>query len=469
MDKITFDKTLGISEDEQKEILNGLDTLTKNNLASTVSMKKNVGRQDSLFPLLVNAIAVIVLVGGLITMWTLQAKRQEAFIAGGTTLSGAERRLIAEIRKETAEQLNERDMEIADIREKLASIDVEIGNLQKEDATEAIEAKIKMLMQQKDEYQARLAQLQAEKGKILEEARLKENSLKNKNDELSRLYAQTKGELTEVQEQLQKLTTQGEKADVVENQFRGYYAILNEQVKSGFWDAAGETVSAMKELLETPSLQENRFFQAQKDSRRESLDALSCLIAANLSSGVTAQLVPPEPKTSSERESENQTRIASLEESIAILEKQSAQYEKTIVAQERAINNYKNQENNLNVQQQTINDLRTQNAGLQQTVTTNNATINDLRTQNTGLQQTATTNNATINDLRTQNTGLQQTITTNNATISDLRTQNAGLQQTVTTNNATLNDLRTQNETLQQRTTQLQQQNDAIRQLLNGE
>jgi DNA repair exonuclease SbcCD ATPase subunit len=426
MDKITFDKILGISEDEQKEILDGLDTLTKNNLASTVSMGKNAGKRGSFFPLLVNIVAVFVLAGGLITLWSLQVKEQEAFTAGDAKLSGAERQLIAEIRKETAEQLNEKDLEIADIREKLASIDIEIGNLQKEDATEAIEARIRALMRQKDEYQARLVQLQTEKGKILEEARLKENSLKNKNDEISRLYAQTRSDLTEVQEQLQKITAQGEKADIVENQFRGYYAILDDQVKSGLWNVAMETVSAMRELLETPSLQENRFFQAQKDSRRASFDALSSLIAANLSSGVTVQLEPP-PEPSSERDSENQERMADLEKNIATLTEQNAQYEKTIAANERTINSYKNQGNSLDAQQQTINDLRTQNAGLQQTITTNNTTINDLRTQN------------------------------------------AGLQQTITTNNTTINDLQTQNETLQQRTTQLQQQNDAIRQLLNGD
>jgi DNA repair exonuclease SbcCD ATPase subunit len=426
MDKITFDKVLGISEDEQKEILDGLDTLTKNNLASTVSMGKNMGKRGSLFPLLVNVVAVVVLAGGLITLWSFQMKEQEAFTAGDAKLSGAERQLIAKIRKETAEQLNVKDLEIADIREKLVGIDIEIGNLQKEDATEAIEAQIRALMQQKDEYQARLAQLQMEKGKILEEARLKENSLKNKNDEISRLYSQTRSDLTEVQEQLQNITVQGEKADVVENQFRGYYAILDAQVKSGLWNVALETISAMKELLETPSLQENRFFQAQKDSRRASFDALSSLIAANLSSGVTVQLAPP-PEPSSERDSENQERMADLEKNIATLKEQNAQYEKTIAANERTINSYRNQESSLNTRQQTINDLQA------------------------------------------QNTGLQQTITTSNATINDLRTQNAGLQQTITTSNATINDLRTQNEALQQRTTQLQQQNDAIRQLLNGD
>ncbi|MDR0785842.1 MAG: hypothetical protein LBE74_08205 [Treponema sp.] len=429
MDEITFDKTLGISEDEQKEILDELDTLTKNNLASTVSVGKDAAKRGFLFPLLVNAIAAVVLGTGLIILGTLHAQKQEAWTAGDVKLNGAERQLIAEIRKETAEQLNEKDMEIAGIKEKLASIDVEIENLQKENVTEAIEAKIKALMQQKEEYQARLVQLQAEKGRILEAARLKENSLKNKNDEMERLYAQMKGDLTAIQEQLQKITSEGEKAFLVENQFRGYYAVLNEQVKSGLWNAADETVSAMRDLLETPSLQGNHSFQAQKDSRRASLDALSILVAANLSSGVIVQSTP-EPDISSERDSESRKRTADLEKNVAALKKQNAQYEKTAAAQEQ--------------------------------------TISDLRTQNNGLQQTITANNTTISDLRTQNNGLQQTITANNTTISDLRTQNNGLQQTITANNTTISDLRTQNESLQQRADLLQQQNDAIRQLLNN-
>ncbi|MDR0644513.1 MAG: hypothetical protein LBG05_06330 [Treponema sp.] len=492
MDEITFDTTLGISEDEQKEILDGLDTLTKNNLASTVLVEKDSAKQGFLFPLLVNVIAAVVLAGGLLVLWTIYMQKQEVFIAGVAKLNGAERQLIAEVRKETAEQLNAKDAEIAEIKEKLAGIDIEIEHLRKEDATEAIEAKIRALMQQKEEYQALLARLQAEKGKILEEARVKENSLKSKNDEMSRLYEQTKSDLTAVQEQLQQISTQAEKADIIENQFRGYYAVLNEQVKSGLWNVAAETVSAMQEFLETPSFQLNRSFQVQKDSRRASLDALSNLIAANLSTGVTAQPAQPplESNTSTEKDSESQKKVADLEKTIAALKKQNTQYEKAVASQERVINSYKNQEKSLSAQQQTINDLRAQNTGLQQTVTANNATINDLRAQNTGLQQTVTANNATINDLRAQNTGLQQTVTANNATINDLRAQNTGLQQTVTANNATIddlraqntglqqtvtannatiNDLRTQNETLQQRTTQLQQQNDAIRQLLNGD
>ncbi|MDR0411581.1 MAG: hypothetical protein LBH75_06370 [Treponema sp.] len=392
MNEITFDKTLGISEDEQKEIFDGLDTLTKNNLASTISIEKDTAKRGFLFPLLVNVIAAVILAAGLIVMGTLHAQKQEVFTTGDAMLNGAERQLIEEIRKETAEQLNAKDVEIADIMEKLASIDVEIENLRKEDITEAIEAKIRALTQQKEEYQAWLTQLQEEKGRILEAARLKENSLKSKNDEMAHLYAQLRGDLTTAQEQLQKITSEDEKARLVENQFRGYYVILNEQVNSGLWGAAAETISAMRDLLETPLLQENRSFQAQKDSRRASLDALSALVTANLSSGITVQPAPLVSDTSVEKDSENQKKIADLEEKIA--------------AQEQILNSYKNQEQSLNAYQQTISDLRTQNTGLQQTITANSTTINDLQTQNESLQQRAA-------QLQQQNDAIRQLLNNN--------------------------------------------------------
>jgi chromosome segregation ATPase len=203
----------------------------------------------------------------------------------------------------------------------------------------------------------------------------------------------------------------------------------------------------MRDFLNTPSFQNIRLFQAQKENRFAMINTLSLLVADMINANMAPTVRPPAGVTDDSGAEAEKAVYEGYERTIADLQAQNTRLEQTVADQERSIDSYRNQGRNLSVQETTIINLRSQNASLQQTVDVNTTAMSDLRTQNTGLQQTVTARESTINELRTQNSTLQSTVSTRDSTITELRTQNTTLEQTAN---------------------QLKQQNDAIRTLLNN-
>ena len=216
--EIVFDTVSGISEEDQREIIASLDTLTQTRLGETeVSFDRAIGKaakKGALFPALVNIIALAVLVAGGLAVLLTHTQDQAQFQQVEANLCLTERKLIAEIRRETAAQLGAKDAEIAEILAKLADVDADILKLQGSGLSEAaIHDQLISLRKLKAEYQARLDALQQERGRLLENARVREANLHSQllskageNEEMAARYQQAQTDLGAAQEQLRKLT-----------------------------------------------------------------------------------------------------------------------------------------------------------------------------------------------------------------------------------------------------------------------
>jgi hypothetical protein len=127
-----FDKSSGISEEDQKEILSQIEQISQQSRISTtptlLTVKAN--KKGLFFPLIVNIAALAVLAGGFLTLSAF-FKQSESELRGGVTgLRSAEGKLIQEIKKETEARLKEKEQEINSIQSRLQEIDKERNELQ---------------------------------------------------------------------------------------------------------------------------------------------------------------------------------------------------------------------------------------------------------------------------------------------------------------------------------------------------
>ena len=96
-----FDTASGISGEEQREILAGINSIAEKNRRSLAAGKTALpaGKKGSIFPLLVNIIAVLILAGGFFLLLLVHGKEEVRVREGTAVYNPAERALIEEIRR----------------------------------------------------------------------------------------------------------------------------------------------------------------------------------------------------------------------------------------------------------------------------------------------------------------------------------------------------------------------------------
>jgi chromosome segregation ATPase len=129
---VVFDRSSGISEAEQREILAGIDRIAEKNRRSLSGGRPvlQARKKGGLFPALVNAAAVLVLGGGVLLLSSFHGKEEVRFQESPAAYNPAERALIQEIRRETNSLLDAKESEISLIMSKLTGVDSELQNLQ---------------------------------------------------------------------------------------------------------------------------------------------------------------------------------------------------------------------------------------------------------------------------------------------------------------------------------------------------
>lgn len=449
MEPIVFDKASGISLEEQQEILASLNTLERplERGEAVASYEKQAKKKGVLLPALTNGIAAAVLALGLAVLFLTHERDEVRFMQGAATPSVTERKLIAEIRREFADQLSAKDAEIADILAKIAGVDVEMQNVQLQFDNKIIiesekEKALADLQRQKDEYQSRLAALQRERGELLEDARIREAALRSQlsaNRELSGQVQSVQAELASAQELLRSFTSEQEKNALIELQIDGYFATVNEQISAALFDQAASTLSALRDFLDTPSFQNIKAFRERKPARLALINTLSELTRNSMRLRADASF--SETPADQPLDSGQSEQIEKYEEAIAELTARNNELEQIASERERSGRDSAN---------------------------ANSAILNELRTRNQALQETVTSRENTLAELRNQNTALQQSLAAQENAAAALRTQVSSLQQSGAEKDASISALQAQNSELQQRAEQLQTQNDAIRQLLNN-
>lgn len=423
-----FEAGAGISEEEQREIMAGINRIAEKNRRSLLAEGGAENRSafrakksGGLFPVLVNLGALALLGGGFFFLAAFQGKADLKVREGTAVYGSAERALIEEIRKETASRIAAKETEIALIVSRLEGVDTELRDLHSSNQELSAEqlAAEEQLKSLQEEYRSSLTVLRDERSRILEEARTREATLRSQLEarirELDAVSEQNAAALGAARSELEKLSGEQEKADAVEAQLGGHFAALREQIRGGRLDEAADTLRSMRLFLNTLSFQGLRPVQARKELYDQAIDALELSVAA-ARKGEGGPLVletRPDPET-----------------------------------------------------EQALADLRAENERLEQSVASLNKTVAAFNSQGSGLAQRISELETSVSGLRTANSALETGAAEKDRTIAALNTEKAGLTQTVAERDNAIRDLQAQNTAHQERITSLDNQLTTLRQAL---
>jgi chromosome segregation ATPase len=388
-------------------------------------------KKGALFPALVNIIAVVLLAAGLFLLYYFHGQDEIDIREQNTSLGITERKLIQEIRKETARQIYEKEQEIDDIMGKLTGVDAEYQNLQQEmekgtyQLTQQNIENMNRLKSLQEEYRSNLSVLNTERAKIVEESRAREANLHAQLEEkvgaLTAQVAEANSDLSAAREELSKLSDEQEKARKAEAQLAGLYAAVNNQIKAGELDDASRTLSSMRDFLNTPSFQTIRSIEARKALHLGAVTSLEAMIA-----GTRRAMQDAAAANAAALAAQNQSGSAADAETIAALKAQNLALEQISADQEKTIAAFSSQGDGLSLRmaeyETTLSNLRTQVSGQQQTLDERDNTITALRTQTAAQNGQITERDGTISRQ-------QQTITEQAASIESLNTQLTSIRQ----------------------------------------
>ena len=128
----TFDASSGISTDDQKEILSQIEQVAAQSRMQVTDEVFHLSPQKRglLFPVVVNFLLLAILAGGIGTFGLLFRIGERSLSADTGGFASAEGRLLEELKRESQEQLQQKDSEIGEIQTRLAQIELEQRELE---------------------------------------------------------------------------------------------------------------------------------------------------------------------------------------------------------------------------------------------------------------------------------------------------------------------------------------------------
>jgi hypothetical protein len=154
----------GISSEDQKEIQDEIDEVSRSNRISTrpEDFVVRPNRKGFVFPLVVNVLAIAATVAAVLLLSFLFRQRDIAIANSSSTLDTAEGKLLRELKRDSDSKLLEKDKAIADIRTRLVSLDKE-----RNDLAANIDEKVKT---REIEFRSKLqGELEAEKKRLADQ------------------------------------------------------------------------------------------------------------------------------------------------------------------------------------------------------------------------------------------------------------------------------------------------------------
>ena len=404
--EIIIDEKSGISAEEQREILNKINSITENNrrLLSQAGQQTddkkgkivNAKKNGAIFPLAVNIAALVLLAGGIFLIIFLNSRTDSQLRVGKAVYDLTERTLIEEIRKDTAEKIAAKEMEMATISSRMQEVDDQLLLLyssNQELTAEQIAAQERLLAMQ-NAFREELNGLQDERSRILEASRSREARLRAQLDERTREFAaaqqRTSGELDLAMSELDRLTSEQERINAIDAQVSGGLAAANEHIGNGQYDKALQVAGNLRHFCNNNSLSSLRSFQARREFYNQTIDFMEAMILdARVNSGSGGGAEQFELMA---RNVQLQDNISELQKTIDALSSGGTGLTRRIGELEEVKTQL---ENSVEEKDSKISSLETENSGLQTAVT-------DLRTNNTRLEQETARQEQRIADLNTQ-------------------------------------------------------------------
>jgi chromosome segregation ATPase len=444
---IVFDAGSGISEAEQRGILEGIEKAVRRDHRTLAGEKPVRAKKRALFPLIVNIAALLILGAALAVFMSFRGEEDAELHRRGTLYNSTEQALIREIRLETARELEAKETEIGEFLAKLSGVNAELQELYSNNQEltaeqRAVEANLRLLQ---EEYTVNLSSLQDERSRILESSRAREASLKAQLDErAAELAAQaerSREALSGAQREIDRLAGDQEKGAAIEAQLSGLYTKAAAAINGGDLRDAAATLNAMRDFINTPSFQSIRSIQPRRAFYFSSINTLEGMVALaeRLNAAVASAGSGAYERTLADLEERNavlEEQVAGLNEAVAAsgaegsglgrqvselqsrisaLQTQSAQQERTLDEQRRAADEQQRRNTELASQN---TELDRQIAGLRQTVEEQQRGNAELSARNTSLDQR-------LAEAAQAGAALRQTVTERDTEINGLRAQNA--------------------------------------------
>jgi chromosome segregation ATPase len=465
---IVFDTGSGISEAEQRGILEGIENAVRQDRRALTADRPARAKKRALFPLLVNAAALLFLAAALLLFMRSREEERAGTRRGAALYNSTERALIREIRQETARELDAKDAEIGDFLAKLAGVDHELRELHSNNQELTAEQKVveANLRRLQEEYTASISSLENERSRILEESRAREAGLKAQLDERAQEMAaqaeRSRATLSSAQREIDRLSGDQEKGAAIEAQLSGLYIRAASAINGGSLGEAAATLTAMRDFINTPAFQGIHSLQPRRGYYLSSISTLEGLIglAEKLNSAVAAS------------GGDYGRALAELEERNAALEEQVAGLNEAVAASGAEGSGLGRQVGEL---QSRISALQTQSAQQGRSLDEQRKAAEEQQRRNAELASRNTELDQQISRLRQNLEEQQRGNTELTARNSELAARNAGLDQQLTVSRQTaaerdteINRLRTQNTEKDASIQALNSQLAAIRQLLQN-
>jgi hypothetical protein len=341
-EEFSLEENSGISREDQQEILQEIEKVSEESRISVTpeTMAIKAAKKGFLFPLLVNILFVVLLVGGGYALYYLFQRGETVLMEEGGAIASAEGKLIEEFKKESEAALQAKNREINQIQAQLQNIDKQRQELQanmdeKVTAREAelrsaleaeLEAERQRLRQQgfseadissrlqtleseksaefqselaafkqqaeeerlrqeenlrtlQQEYQQNLTQAEAERQRVQQEAEDREAELRSQLDAQA---AQLEQATVEAKAELNKLAAQQEKQNLAASQLTGFYSRVREDIQEGNYDGALEDLGAIKEYLDDPSVATLPNILQRREIELFVVDSISSLVEAQM-------------------------------------------------------------------------------------------------------------------------------------------------------------------------------------------
>ena len=447
---VVFDTASGFSVEEQQEILDRINSLSveKGIVPPEGTLTNLAKKRGVLFPLLVNAGAVLLLAGGFFLLWIFHSRDEQDIRMGSAVLGITERVLIQEIRQETSRQLDEKENEINEILIRLSDAGAEYRQLELsvESLSEEQQERAEYLYNLQNEYQDTLSRLQNERTVILENARVREAGMRaqaeNRVRELSTQIEQGQASFDAAMEELSRLSSDQNRAAQAEAQLNGFYVMANQFINAGELEDAAGVLESMKDFLESPLFQNSRSMETRRQIYQTALNTLENTLAhaqsyrdsggnynpvpvqqisqEDISAGIAEAVVPYQARISElEQANQAQQRI------IAALNSQDSSQSRLIAEYDTIIANQQNLAADLVSQ---ITGLQNVNSGQQQSINQQNDLIADLRNQNAVQEQRYSQLNTTASAQERQISQLNSALSVQEQEVSRLNTEAVQMQ-----------------------------------------
>jgi chromosome segregation ATPase len=468
---VVFDADSGISETEQREIFEGIEKAVRRDHRSLGEVSPlGAKKRGILFPLLVNAAGLALLGLGLVFFLVFRGAGETQVRETTALYNSAERALIREIRRETAEELEAKEREIDSMLAKLRGIDEELRELYSSNQDLTAEQRIVEvnLRSLQEEYLSSLGSLQDERSQILESSRAREASLRAQFDErtgeLAAQVEQSREALSQARSELERLSTDQEKGAAIEAQLSAMYISAAATINAGRLGEAALTLNTMRDFINTPSFQGIHSVQPRRNFYLSSITTLEGLI------GLAERLNAAVESTG---DGTYERTIAQLEERNAALEEQVAGLNEAVIASGtegsglgRQVSELQNrisglqgraveQERTLNEQRLALEERQRSNAELDRRLGEQTARAGELTRQ--------------LNEQTDRNNELARQLSDFTLANSELIQTLAGLNRTLTEREGEIQRLTTRNTEQTEQIQSLNTQLAAIRQVLQGE